>query len=110
VYVTNTDKGTLVRIPIQPDGAAGTAALAAGPSCDELNGADGLAIAPDGSFVVAVNHQDKLVRIDRKGAITTIAAGAPLDFPSSLAFDGGTLYVENFAFLDQKAPGLLEVR
>lgn len=109
VYVTNTDRGSLVRIPIQADGSAGTPSTLVEPSCD-LNGADGLAIAPNGDFVVAVNHQNKLVRIDRAGQVTTVLSSDPLDFPSSLAFAGNTLYVDNFAFLDAKSPGLLQVK
>src|SRR5438270_833058 len=37
LYVTNTDKGSIVRIPIQSNGAAGAPSLFAGPSCDDLN-------------------------------------------------------------------------
>jgi sugar lactone lactonase YvrE len=110
LIVTNTDRGALVRIPIQADGSSGTIADIAGPSCDDLNGADGVAIAPNGDYIVAVNHQNKVVRVDRAGRVSTLLAGAMLDFPSSVTFDGGALYVENFAFLDSKNPGLLRVR
>lgn len=110
VVVTNTDRGSLVRIPIQPDGAAGTPAEIAGPSCAELNGADGLTVAPDGDYLVAVNHQDELVRIDRAGHITTLLAGDPLDFPASVTFVDGALYIGNFAFLDARNPGILQVK
>jgi sugar lactone lactonase YvrE len=109
VIVTNTDHGALVRIPIQADGSAGAQAEIAGPSCDVLNGADGVAVAPNGDFIVAVNHQNKLVRIDAAGHVSTVVAGAPLDFPASLSFDDGTLYVGNFAFLDAQNPGVIKV-
>jgi sugar lactone lactonase YvrE len=110
IVVTNTDHGSLVRIPIQPDGSAGTPGEIAGPSCAELNGADGLAVAPNGDFIVAVNHQNKLARVDGAGHITTLLAGDPLDFPTSVTFAGGALYVGNFAFLDARSPGVLRVR
>jgi hypothetical protein len=111
VYVSNTDQGTIVRIPVASDGAAGKPTLVAGPSCSDLNGADGLAVAANGDLIVAVNHQNKLVRVDGRGRVTTLLAGAPLDFPSSLVFgDDGALYVSNFALLDAKHPGLLQVR
>jgi SMP-30/Gluconolactonase/LRE-like region len=110
VIVTNTDRGSLVRIPIQPDGTAGAMTDIAGPSCADLNGADGLTIAPNGDYIVAVNHQNKIVRVDRAGHVSTLLAGSILDFPSSVTFDGGALYVENFAFLDAKNPGVLRVR
>jgi hypothetical protein len=110
VVVTNTDQGALVRIPVLPDGAAGAPSRIAGPSCADLNGADGLAIAPNGDFIVAVNHQNKLVRVDSAGRVTTLLASAALDFPTSLAFVDGALYVGNFAFLDARDPGVLQVR
>ncbi|HEX4423164.1 MAG TPA: hypothetical protein VH165_34870 [Kofleriaceae bacterium] len=110
VIVTNTDHGSLVRIPIQADGSAGTPAEIAGPSCADLNGADGLAIAPNGDYIVAVNHQNKLARIDHAGHVSTLLTGGLLDFPASVTFDGGALYVGNFAFLDAKNPGVLRVR
>jgi hypothetical protein len=53
--VTNTDRGSLVRIPIQSDGTAGAPSEIAGPSCADLNGADGLTIAHNGDLIVAVN-------------------------------------------------------
>jgi sugar lactone lactonase YvrE len=108
LYVTNTDKGALVRIPIEVGGAPGTPTQIAA-SC-ELNGADGLAVAPDGDFIVAINHRNKLVRIDRGGAVATVLAGGSLDFPSSLVFADGMLYVNNFAFLDGRSPGLVQVK
>jgi hypothetical protein len=69
--VTNTDRGSLVRIPIQSDGTAGAPSEIAGPSCADLNGADGLAIAHNGDLIVAVNHQNKLARVDRAGHMAT---------------------------------------
>jgi sugar lactone lactonase YvrE len=110
VVVTNTDRGSLVRIQIQSDGSAGPPTAIAGPSCADLNGADGLAVARNGDFIVAVNHQNKLARVDRAGHVTTVLARDPLDFPTSLTFVDGALYVGNFAFLDARNPGLLRVQ
>jgi sugar lactone lactonase YvrE len=110
VIVSNTDKGALVRIPIEADGSAGTPSPLAGPSCADLNGADGLAVAPNGDFIVAVHPQNKLARVDGAGRVTTVLASSALDFPTSLAFVDGALYVGNFAFLDARAPGVLQVR
>jgi sugar lactone lactonase YvrE len=110
VFVSNTDRAQLVRIPIQADGSAGAPSLLVAPSCADLSGADGLALAPDGDLIVAVNHLDKLVRVDREGHLTALVAGDPLDFPASLGFAGGALYISNFAFLDGKRPALLRIR
>ena len=114
VYVVNTDKAILVKVPREASGKAGLPSIIAGPDCEKLGGADGLARAPDGAFVVAVNRQDKLTRISGNGALETIASGPPLDFPASVAYLGARLYVTNFALSTASAgkpasPGLLEL-
>ncbi len=114
LYVVNLDQATLVRIPRAKDGSAGAAEIIAGPDCETLGGADGLARAPDGSFVVAVNRQNKLVRIDPSGNVRTLAHGAPFDFPASVAYRGDTLFATNFAFHNASAglpaqPGLVRI-
>jgi sugar lactone lactonase YvrE len=109
-YVSNTDRATIVRIPLLADGSAGAPATFAGPSCAELGGADGMAVAPNGDIIVAVNHQNKLVRVDGAGHVSPLVASSALDFPTSLTFAGGALYITNLALLDAKNPGLLRVR
>ena len=88
--------------------------MLAGPDCETLGGADGLARAPDGSFVVAVNRQNKVVRVGADGAVHTNVSGDPLDFPATVAYRGSTLFATNFAFANANAgkpatPGLLRV-
>ncbi len=109
-YVTNTDKASVIRIPIAADGSAGPATAFSGPSCADLSGADGITLAPDGDFVVASNHLSQLLRVDGKGVVTPILSGAPLDFPTSMVFQNDELYVSNFAFLDALNPGLLRIK
>ncbi len=114
VYVVNMDQATLVAIPRDGSGAAGEPRLIAGPDCAALGGADGLARAADGAFVVALNRQDKLVRVTAAGVIDTLAAGAPLDFPATVVVQGERLVVTNFALLNASAgkpsaPGLVEL-
>jgi len=113
IYVVNTDKAILVKVPREASGKAGEPHILAGPDCEKLGGADGLTRAPDGSFVVAINRQDKLTRISSHGALETLASGPPLDFPASVAYGGGRLYVTNFALYTASAgkpasPGILE--
>lgn len=103
VYVVNMDKATLVKIPRGAAGAAGTPSIVAGPDCDALGGADGLARGPDGSFVVAVNRQNKIVRVTTAGKVETIASGPPFDFPATVAYRGTTLYATNFALKNASA-------
>lgn len=115
VYVVNTDKAILVKIARDAAGKAGAPSIFAGPDCTNLGGADGLARAPDGSFVVAINRQDKLARVTTGGAVETFASGPPLDFPASLAYRGADLYITNFALFTAStgkptAPGLLKLR
>ena len=114
VYVVNLDQATLLRIPRAKDGTAGPAQIVAGPDCETLGGADGLARAPDGSFVVAVNRQNKLVSIARDGKVHTLAQGEPFDFPASVAYREDTLFATNFALHNASAglpahPGLVRV-
>lgn len=114
VYVVNMDKATLIEIPRNADESAGEARVIAGPDCTTLGGADGLAVAPDGSFVVAVNRQDKIVSVTRDGSVRTLVQGPPLDFPASVAYDGHHWYATNFALQTASAgkpatPGLVQL-
>jgi sugar lactone lactonase YvrE len=97
VYVANNDKGSIVKIPIEADGSAGAPSELVAPDCAALGGADGLALGPDGSLYVAVNRQNRLVRVDAEGAVHVIAEGGVLDFPASLALADGELVVTSFA-------------
>lgn len=115
VYVVNLDKATLVRIPRGDDGKAGEPQTLAGPDCATLGGADGLARAPDGSFIVAVNRQNKLLQVTEDGHISTLAEGEPFDFPATVAYAGHELFATNFALKTASAglpskPALLRLR
>jgi hypothetical protein len=113
-YVTNTDKGLVVRIAIKPDGSAGAPAIAAGPDCKALAGADGLAVGAHGELVIAVNRQDKLVRISKSGAVDVVAEKGALDFPASVTSDAKSIVTTNFALANASTgkpahPALLRV-
>jgi len=75
--------------------------VAHGPDCVSLAGADGIALDAAGTLFVTVNWQDRVVRIDRSGAIQTPATKADgLDFPASVAVaPGGGVLVTNYAQL-----------
>jgi hypothetical protein len=112
-YVTNTDKGLVVRIAVAPDGSAGSAAVFAGPDCGALAGADGLVVDAAGALVVAINRQDKLVRL-AKGEPEVIARRGMLDFPASVTRDGDAVLVTDFALVNASSgkpahPGLLRI-
>ena len=108
LFVTNTEGAQLVRVPVRPDGSAGTPELVVHDAA--LFGADGLALDVHGNFFVAVSGQSTLLRIAADGgAITTLATAADgLEFDSSLAFGTGrgdrkALFLVNFAFMSPPA-------
>lgn len=120
LYVANTDLGAVVAIRIGWGGQPGDVeVLAAEPA---LVGADGLAMDASGTLYVAVNGQDQLATVDKKGNVRVIAQGGVLDGPSSLAFGTGhcdhhTLFLTNFAILRALGakpgvpnPGILSLR
>ena len=101
LYVTNTELGRVVRIPLSPSGAAGAVQLVAeGP---QLIGADGCQFDVHGNLYIALNVQSKLVRVTPDGTLSTVATAADgLDFPASPLFGVGrgdreTVFVTNFA-------------
>lgn len=109
VYVVNTDRATLVKIA-KTKGTP-TPEVIVGSDCGNLAGADGLTRDEKGNFIVAVNRQDKVVRISKDNQVSEVAKG--LDFPASFAWSGKTLYATNFAFVrasrgESPAPGLVK--
>jgi sugar lactone lactonase YvrE len=101
LYVSNSQKGRIVRIPVQPGGRAGTPVLLV--EDESILGADGVAFDVRGYLYVAVNEQDKLVRMGPSGGLETLATGADgLDFPATPIFGERRphrtdLFVTNFA-------------
>ena len=114
ITVSNTENARIVRVPVLPDGSAGTpSVLAEGP---ELFGSDGIAVSVLGNTYVAVNPQSTLLRVDSDGSITTLATAADgLNNPASLAFGTSmgnrkSLFMTNFAvFSSSPTPALLKV-
>lgn len=101
LVIASSDQALVVRVPILPDGSAGALSTLVGPDCERLAGIDGLTLDDDGTLLAAINRQNRVVAIDAGGAITTLAEGAPLDFPASLELAGSgearALYVTSFA-------------
>jgi sugar lactone lactonase YvrE len=101
MLVANTDAGTIVRISVNADGSAGAASIFAGPSC-ALWGADGIGLDNRDNLYVAVNSKGQIDRVDPDGEVEVLVAGAPLSFPSDVAFGTGRgerkqLFIANFA-------------
>jgi len=102
LFVANTDLGAVLEIDVGRFGQPGAVeVLASEPA---LVGADGLAMDVSGTIYVAVNGQDQIATVDKKGRVRVVAQGGSLDSPSSLAFGEvgcgrPTLFITNFAIL-----------
>jgi sugar lactone lactonase YvrE len=105
LVVGNTEKARLVRIPINPDGSAGSASILAEGLA--LLAVDGITFDVHGNVWACVIAQSTIVSVSPSGAITTIATAADgLDWASSLAFGKNTdLWVVNFAIGPPGGPG-----
>ncbi len=100
-YATNTDRASIVKIPVKADGSAGTPEVFVATDCAKLSGADGIALdEATGDLLVAVNYKNAVVRIGKDKSIKTVASGEPLQSPASLFVDqkAGSLYVTCAAF------------
>jgi len=103
LFVNNTGNDTVVKIPVNANGTAGTPAV----FVNAINGADGLIIDEHDNLWIAANQADEIVVVDPSGR--TIAKlgdfggldheGAPIGllFPASLVFSGHFVYVTNLA-------------
>jgi len=118
LYIGNVDFGrVLVSSPRGRHGARTLSVLAEDPA---LKGIDGIALDRSGTVYAAVNTQNRLATVDRRGRVQVVTEGAPLDSPSSFAFGTGradqhTLYVANFAIVSFLSglpanPGVLSLR
>lgn len=99
LYVSNTDAGSVLRI----DMSRATPVPVVFAQDARLRGADGLAFDRSGDLLVAVNAQDTVLSVDRRGRISTVASGGLLDAPSSVVFgatrrDKHSLYLTSSAF------------
>jgi sugar lactone lactonase YvrE len=107
-FVCNTDLGTLVRVPVNPDGTAGTPEVFTGGPL--LGGADGLRADVNGNLYVANVAQSLLLSVTPQGAIEVLATAQDgLDSPSSLSFgpppQPTMLYFVNYATISASIPG-----
>jgi sugar lactone lactonase YvrE len=88
VYVTVTDHGRVIRIPINRDGSAGAAQVI----FENKNywGMDGITIGPDGNLYIVNVRTDQLVALHPDGSsFRVLVQGHPLDGPTQLTFGEG---------------------
>jgi len=120
LYVANTSKGLLVRIPVLENGAPGEPEIVAGVEdngCefDDLVGMDGIALDVHGNVYALLVLQNKLVRIDPSdGTFTTLLTEEDgLWNPASIYFGTGkggrtNVFISNYAVIPPepaKSPG-----
>jgi sugar lactone lactonase YvrE len=108
LWVTNLDKGTLLRIPIRHGNRAGAPQVKA----TGLPGIDDFAFTGRGNEVLAtLNGPNEVVRIQPDGTSTTVLdVGDGLQNPTSVALRGKEVYVLSAAYTTRKDPNLLRAR
>jgi sugar lactone lactonase YvrE len=113
LYVTNHEKGYVLRIPILQDGTAGTPEIIV----EGMYSLDGLTLDNEENIYVAFGTKSQIVMVNPlDGEVTTLAARENgLDVPSSLVFgmraeDQQILYFTNYAVLGGgQGPGILKL-
>ena len=104
VWVSNTDKGTLLRIPIRDDGTAGPVQTVA----TGLGAIDNFTFVPGTNTVVAALIVANQVVAIQDGHTRVLLTGADgLSSPTSVAIQNQTLYVGDSAVVTGKDPNLL---
>jgi hypothetical protein len=109
VWVSNTDQGTIVEIPIRADGSAGPIRTVVTGLAGEVD--DFTVLSPDDTILAALNPSSQVVLI-RPGAqpqvVLTAADG--LSNPTDVAVQGGWIYVTSAAYFTRNDPNLLVAR
>jgi sugar lactone lactonase YvrE len=121
LYVANSERGTVVKVPVLPNGAPGTIEVAAhlpepfpGPLPP---GAEGIALDVHGDFYLAMPSHNVVMRLSRDGQSWNLIATASdnLDIPATVAFGTGkgertSLFITSQAlFPGGVGPGLAKV-
>ncbi|MFB0619583.1 hypothetical protein [Streptomyces sp. AGS-58] len=105
VWVSNLDKGTVLRIPVTRQGTAGAIQTRA----TGLTNIDDFAFTGSGdTLLAAINADNKIVRVERSGSHSTALTGEDgLENPTSLAVRGATAYIASGAYFTDDDPNLL---
>lgn len=105
VWVTNLDKGTILRIPIRHDGRAGSVRTEA----TGLPGIDDFAFTGHGDrLLAALNGPSEVALVQPDGSHSIVLTAADgLQNPTSIALRGDTVYVLSAAYVTAKDPDLV---
>jgi hypothetical protein len=108
LWVTNLDRGTLLRIPIRSGNRAGTPQVKA----EGMVGIDDFAFTGRGDDVLAaLNAPNTVVHIRSNGTSTTVLDAADgLQNPTSVALRGNDVYVLSAAYTTATDPNLLRAQ
>ncbi|MGW0998821.1 hypothetical protein [Streptomyces sp. NPDC002520] len=104
-WVSNLDKGTVLRIPLTCHGNAGRIETRA----TGLVNIDDIAFTGAGdTLLAAINKSNEIALVRPDGSHTTVLTAADgLQNPTSLAVRGGTAYIANGAYFTDIDPNLL---
>ncbi|MFG2884592.1 hypothetical protein ACGFYV_20260 [Streptomyces sp. NPDC048297] len=107
-WVSNLDKGTVLRIPITRNGAAGRVETRA----TGLVNIDDFAFTGDGdTLLAAINSDNEIALVRTGGSHTVVLTGDDgLQNPTSLAVRGRTAYIASGAYFTNDDPNILAVR
>ncbi|MEU8470791.1 hypothetical protein AB0F30_23310 [Streptomyces sp. NPDC029006] len=108
VWVSNLDKGTVLRVPLTPRGTAGPVQVRA----TGLKNIDDFAFTGRGdTLLAAVNADNQVALVRPDGSHTVVLTGADgLENPTSLAVRGNTAYIASGAYFTGNDPNLLAAR
>lgn len=105
IYASNLDLGTLLRIPLDSDGAAGEVETVA----SGLVGIDDFDFTGNGDEIIATIDPDStVVLVDEAGTHEVVlSAEDGLSNPTSALVEDGKLYIPSAAYVTQEDPNLL---
>lgn len=106
VWVSNTDQGVIVRIPVRGDGSAGPIE----PAVTGLSGGvdDFSVLGRDSTIVAALNMANEVVQVTPgQQPRVLLTAGDGLSTPTSVKVRNGTLYVTSAGYFTAADPNLL---
>lgn len=108
IWASNSDRGTLVRIPLRRDGSAGAVQTRA----TGLGFIDDFGfLGPGDTLLAALITANQVVIVYPNGTHHTVLTAADgLSNPTSVAVRGTTVYVPSAAYFTQKDPNLLLAR
>ncbi|WP_228922769.1 SMP-30/gluconolactonase/LRE family protein [Streptomyces sp. DH7] len=108
VWVSNLDKGTVLRIPVTRQGTAGPVETRA---TGLVNIDDFAFIGRGDTLLAAINADNEVAMVRPDGSHTVVLTGADgLENPTSLAVRGNKAYIASGAYFTNTDPNLLAAR